>query len=189
MALHALVSDVEAARLAAAGGATVVQLRLKGAATEDVVAIGREVARICREHGVAFAVNDDLEAAERLGADYVHLGQDDLRRARAAPARPFGLSATTVAEAVAAEATGAAYIGAGPVWATPSKDDAEPAIGLDGLAEIAAAVEVPVIAIGGVEARNARDCIAAGAAGVAVIRAVADVRALREAVDAALAAG
>jgi thiamine-phosphate pyrophosphorylase len=71
------------------------------------------------------------------------------------------------------------------VWATPSKPDADPPIGLDGLAEICSAVSVPVVAIGGVEASNAADCIRAGAAGVAVIRAATDAANLRAAIDAA----
>ena len=89
-------------------------------------------------------------------------------------------------EARAGEAQGAGYVGAGPVWATPSKPDADPAIGLDGLAEICRAVSVPVVAIGGIDASNAADCIRAGAAGVAVIRAAADAERLRAAIDAAL---
>jgi thiamine-phosphate pyrophosphorylase len=77
-------------------------------------------------------------------------------------------------------------VGAGPVSATPSKPDADPAIGLEGLAEICRAVSIPVVAIGGVDVSNAADCIRAGAAGVAVIRAIRDARALRAAIDAAL---
>jgi thiamine-phosphate pyrophosphorylase len=77
-------------------------------------------------------------------------------------------------------------VGAGPVWATPSKPDADPAIGLEGLAEICRAVSIPVVAIGGVDVFNAADCIRAGAAGVAVVRAARDARALRAAIDAAL---
>ena len=92
----------------------------------------------------------------------------------------------SVAEALDGERRGAAYIGAGPVWQTPSKPDAEPPIGLDGLEEICRAVAVPVVAIGGIDAANAGDCIRAGAAGVAVIRAAADARAVLAAIDAAL---
>ena len=98
----------------------------------------------------------------------------------------IGLSASTVEEATQAEKQGAAYIGAGPVWATPSKTDAAAAIGLDGLAAICAAVSIPVVAIGSVDAANAADCIRAGAAGVAVIRAARDSKAIIEAIDAAL---
>ena len=97
----------------------------------------------------------------------------------------LGLSAATLEEALAAEGR-ADYIGAGPVWATPSKPDADPSIGLDGLREICGAVSVPVIAIGGVDASNAAACIRAGAAGVAVIRAARDAAALVRAIDEAL---
>lgn len=91
------------------------------------------------------------------------------------------MSAASLEEAWLGETAGAAYIGAGPVWPTLSKPDADPTIGLDGLAEICGALSVPVIAIGGIDATNAGDCIAAGAAGVAVIRAASDVAAINEA--------
>jgi thiamine-phosphate pyrophosphorylase len=183
MRLHGIVSDLEAARAAVEGGATVVQLRLKGAATDEVVEAGRGF----RELPATFVVNDDVEAALRLEADGVHLGRDDPGAERALSAGLLlGTSAASVAEAEEGERTGAGYIGAGPVWATPSKPDADPPIGLDGLAAICNAVSIPVVAIGGINAINAAACIQAGAAGVAVIRAAADARALRAAVDAAL---
>jgi thiamine-phosphate pyrophosphorylase len=181
--LHVLVEDLETARAAVAGGATVVQLRLKGAPTELVIERGRPF----RALPVTFVVNDDVEAAIALAADGVHLGQTDEGAELAlAAGLMLGLSASSVEEAVEAERRGAAYIGAGPVWATPSKEDAAPPIGLDGLAAVCAAVRVPVVAIGSVDASNAADCIRAGAAGVAVIRAAREARALREAIDAAL---
>ncbi|MGZ4318557.1 MAG: thiamine phosphate synthase, partial [Gaiellaceae bacterium] len=134
-----------------------------------------------------FVVNDDVEAALRLEAEGVHLGRDDPGAERAVAAGLLlGPSAATVEEARTGEALGAAYVGAGPVWATPSKPDADPPIGLDGLAEICAAVSVPVVAIGGVDASNAAECIRAGAAGVAVVRAARDAAAVRAAIDAAL---
>ena len=187
MKVHALVSDLAAAKRAVADGATVVQLRLKDADTAEVVAAGESMLAACRDAGVAFVVNDDVEAALRLAADGVHLGQGDAGAERALEAGLLlGLSAGGVEEARAADAAGASYVGAGPVWATPSKPDAGAPLGLGGLAAICGAVAVPVIAIGGIDASNAADCIRAGAAGVAVIRAVAEVRALRAAVDAAL---
>jgi thiamine-phosphate pyrophosphorylase len=183
--LHALVEDLETARLAVDGGATVVQWRLKGVPRNEVVERGRATRSLCARHGVTFVVNDDVEAALMLGADGVHLGRVDAGVGRA---REHGLllgrSAASVDEA--REAQTADYIGAGPIWATPSKDDADPPIGLDGLREICAAVSVPVIAIGGVDSSNAADCIRAGAAGVAVIRAARQAAALRAAIDAAL---
>jgi thiamine-phosphate diphosphorylase len=189
MRLHALVDDLDVARAAVAGGATVLQLRLKEAATGEIVRKGREFKLVAQSHEVLFVVNDDVEAALRLGADGVHLGQDDEGTDRAlAEGFIVGLSAWDVGQALAAERAGAAYLGAGPIWSTPSKPDAARPIGLDGLAGIVDAVELPVVAIGGIDATNAGACIAAGAAGVAVIRSARDASALREAIDGALAA-
>jgi thiamine-phosphate pyrophosphorylase len=183
MKLHAVVDDLETARVAVAGGATVVQLRLKDASTREVVEQGIPF----RELPATFIVNDDVQAAIALAADGVHLGQSDSGLGLALVAGlMIGLSASTVEEATQAEKQGAAYIGAGPVWATPSKTDAAAAIGLDGLAAICAAVSIPVVGIGSVDAANAADCIRAGAAGVAVIRAARDSKAIIEAIDAAL---
>jgi thiamine-phosphate diphosphorylase len=180
--LHALVEDLETARRAIVAGATVVQLRVKGP-TDQVLAAGRGF----RALGTTFVVNDDVDAALELGADGVHLGQSDHGAARArARGLLLGRSATTYDEALAAAAE-ADYLGVGPIWATPSKPDAAPPLGLAELERICRAVTAPVIAIGGVDASNARDCILAGAAGVAVIRAATDP-ALREAVDEALTA-
>jgi len=181
--LHAIVEDLAAGRAAVGGGATVVQLRRKGATTDELVDAGQDFPEL----DALFVVNDDVEAAVRLGANGVHLGRADQGAERAVAAGLLlGTSAASVAEALEGERQRAAYIGAGPVWTTPSKPDADPAIGLDGLAEICRAVSIPVVAIGGIDASNAGDCIRAGAAGVAVIRAASEVRELRAAVDAAL---
>jgi thiamine-phosphate pyrophosphorylase len=181
--LHAIVEELETARAAVEGGATVVQLRVKGASTEQLVAVGRPF----RDLPVTFVVNDDVEAAIRLGADGVHLGRQDAGAGQAVAAGlMLGTSAASVVEAKAGVQAGAAYVGAGPVWATPSKRDADPPIGLDGLAEICAAVTLPVVAIGGIGVSNAAECIRAGATGVAVIRAASQAAALRAAIDAAL---
>jgi thiamine-phosphate diphosphorylase len=184
MKLHAIVDDLGVARAAIAGGATVLQLRLKHLPTDEVVARGGRFRELCAQSGVTFVVNDDLEAALRLNAEGVHLGRTDPGADRALDVGLLlGLSASTVDEATAAEARAATYIGAGPVWATPSKLDADPPIGLEGLEEICRVVTIPVVAIGGVDATNAEDCIRAGASGVAVIRAASDARALREAIE------
>ena len=176
------MSDGATARRAAAGGATVVQIRLKGAPTEDVVELGLSLADL----DVELVVNDDVDAALELGVG-VHLGQGDpgIERASAAGI-PVGISVAKRREAAVAEFSGATYVGAGPIWETPSKPDAAPAIGLDGLRDVCLSVSIPVVAIGGIDSSNAADCIRAGAAGVAVIRAVAEIESLREAVDAAL---
>ncbi len=160
-----------------------VQLRRKAASIEELVETGRPF----RALTATFVVNDDVEAAIRLGADGVHLGRKDEGADRAREAGLLlGLSAASPAEAEGAERAGAAYIGAGPVWATPSKPDADSPVGLDGLREICATVSIPVVAIGGIDASNAAECIRAGASGVAVIRAATDAAALRAAIDAAL---
>jgi len=180
--VHAIVENLATAQVAVALGATVVQLRVKGATTEQLVELGRPF----RDLGVTFVVNDDVDAAIELGADGVHLGRGDEGAERAlAAGLLLGLSASSRREAAVAEFAGASYIGAGPIWATPSKPDADAPIGLDGLGEICMSVTAPVIAIGGVDASNAAACIRAGAAGVAAIRAATDP-ALRAAVDAAL---
>lgn len=175
MRLHAIVADLATARSAVAAGATVVQLRVK-AGTEEIVRAGAGF----RALEATFVVNDDVDAAVELKADGVHLGRSD---AGAAAARTHGLLlGRSVASAEEALGLDADYLGAGPVWETPSKADADPPIGLAGLGAICAAVDVPVVAIGGIDARNARACIEAGAAGVAVIRAATDP-ALRRVLD------
>ena len=180
MRVHAIVADLDTARRSVAAGATVVQLRVK-ASSAEVVARGQGF----RELEATFIVNDDVGAAIELGADGVHLGQSDsgAERARAAGLL-LGRSAVSFEQALAADAD---YLGVGPIWETPSKADADPALGLEELARIAASVTVPVIAIGGIDASNAADCIRAGAAGVAVIRAATDPN-LRRVVDEALGA-
>ena len=125
MKVHAIVAHLEGARWAVTVGATVVQLRVK-AGTEEIVKRGRGF----RELGVTFVVNDDVEAALELHADGVHLGQSDPGAVRARRAGLLlGRSASTLEQALAVDAD---YLGVGPIWESPSKDDAEPAIGLDG---------------------------------------------------------
>jgi thiamine-phosphate pyrophosphorylase len=178
--VHAIVADLGAARQAVEAGASVIQLRIKGP-TAEVVARGAGF----RELAATFVVNDDVEAALELSAEGVHLGQSD---AGADLARRHGLllgrSVTSFEEALGADAD---YLGVGPIWFTPSKEDAAPALGLEELARICSAVAVPVVAIGGIDASNAAACIEAGAAGVAVIRASTDPAVARK-VDEALRA-
>ena len=186
MKLHAIVEDLETARVAVEGGATVVQWRLKNLPTVEVVERGRSTRSLCARFGVTFVVNDDVEAALMLGADGVHLGRADEGSSRAKEqGLLLGRSASSLAEAVDLDAE-ADYLGVGPVWTTPSKADADPAIGLEGLREISAAVSGPVVAIGGIDESNAGECIRAGASGVAVVRAAREAAALRAAIDAAV---
>jgi thiamine-phosphate pyrophosphorylase len=161
----------------------VIQLRLKGVSSGRLVERGRRFRDLCSLYGATFVVNDDVEAAIELRADGVHLGREDEGIERAHEAGLLlGISAQNFDEALAAELHHPDYIGAGPVWATPTKPEPAP-LGLDGLRAICATVEVPVISIGGIDATNARACIEVGAAGVAVVRAAADAAAVRAALD------
>jgi len=181
--LHALVDDLDVARDAIDSGATLVQLRLKNLSTAELVERGRLYRDLCANAGVTFVVNDDVEAAIRLGADGVHLGREDegIERARAAGLR-LGLSAQNLDEAMAADHERPDYIGVGPVWATPIKPGL-PALGLDRLREICESVAAPVVAIGGIDATKAALCLEAGAVGVAVVRASVDAAAVRTALE------
>nr|MDQ2960698.1 thiamine phosphate synthase [Candidatus Dormibacteraeota bacterium] len=133
MRVHALVATPQQAMAAVDAGATVVQLRLKDVDTAQRVAVGRQL----RPLPAMLVVNDDIRAAIACGADAVHLGQTDAGGAEAIAAGLLvGISVATPDQARAAEALGAAYLGAGPVWPTPTKVDAGPSIGLDGLAAI-----------------------------------------------------
>jgi thiamine-phosphate pyrophosphorylase len=175
------------ARLAVRGGATMLQVRAKRAGAADLAAAVRTVSDAAG--AVPVIVNDRLDVALATGAAGCHLGQDDFpidaARAMAPPGFWLGGSAGDAAEARRAAGAGAHYLGIGPIAATASKADAGTAIGVAGFRTVhAAAPEVPAIAIGGVTAALVPDLCAAGAAGVAVIRAVLDAadpeRATRE---------
>lgn len=174
------LSHAALAARAAAGGADTVQVRQKtGSARERFHALVPAVAA-CRAAGVPCLVDDALDLALAAGADGVHVGQSDLpadvvravlARART-PARLVGVTAPTVALARAAEAAGADYVGVGPVFPTTSKANPTPVLGPDGLARIASAVAIPVVAIGGITPERVAACLGAGAWGVAVMTAV-----------------
>ncbi|MGH3745137.1 MAG: thiamine phosphate synthase [Mycobacteriales bacterium] len=159
---------------AVAGGATVVQVRDPAASARELVALTRAVLAAVAGR-VPVLVNDRVDVALAAGADGVHVGQSDLDAVSVramAPHLVVGLSVTTVAEAIAAQELPVDYLGAGPVFATPTKPDAAPAIGLGGLTAICAASTLPVVAIGGLTAGHCADVRRAGAAGVCVVSAV-----------------
>ncbi|RJT07828.1 thiamine phosphate synthase [Halococcus sp. IIIV-5B] len=160
------------------GGVTAVQLREKHMTARERYSVGKALRERTRAAGVTFIVNDRADLAVAVDADGVHLGDDDLPIAAArevlGPDGYIGRSVSTVAAATAAERAGADYLGVGAVFATASKDvsaaDAE--IGLETVADIADAVDVPIVGIGGVTPENAGEVVAAGADGVAVISAI-----------------
>lgn len=170
-------THLDVARAALAGGASVIQFREKNRDRSDRESIAMRMCRLAHEAGAVLIVNDDSELAARIGADGVHVGQGDApaeaARCAVGPGAIVGLSATSVDEATAADPEVLDYIGLGPIFATPSKDDAAPSIGLEGVRAVARLARVPIVAIGGVTMDSVKDVIAAGADGVAVISAVA----------------
>jgi thiamine-phosphate pyrophosphorylase len=156
------------------GGASAIQLRAPELQDDEILPLATELAVLCRDAGVLFVVNDRLDVALASGADGVHLGQrddPDHARARIGEERVLGISVNDVDEARVAEAAGADYLGV-TVWATSTKREAMPH-GLEGLRAIVGATALPVVGIGGIDAANAGQVIGAGAAGVAVVSAVA----------------
>jgi thiamine-phosphate pyrophosphorylase len=153
------------------GGVDLVQVREKQAADRELLA-GLELAReVTRRHGVPLAVNDRPDLALLVGADLVHVGQDDLPTSAVRRlGLPVGLSTHTPAQVDAAEAD---YLGVGPVFATPTKLG-RPAAGLELVRYAASHAESPWFAIGGIDARSAELVVEAGATRLAVVRAICD---------------
>lgn len=158
------------------GGAGVIQLREKEMDARQLVEAGRCIREITRQAGVLFIVNDRVDVALAVDADGVHVGQDDMDiadvRQMIGPHKLIGVSTHNVDEAKLAEAAGADYIGVGPIFHTDTKENAQNPKGLQTLREIRAAVNIPCVAIGGINAANAAKVIKAGADGAAVITAV-----------------
>ena len=167
-----LCQQVEAALQ---GGVTCVQLREKHLDRDAFLAEARQICALCRRYGVPFIVNDDLDVALACGADGIHVGQDDMPaaevRRRAGRRLIVGVSVHTPEEARLAEAAGADYLGAGAVFGSATKTDASlltPA----GLQAVCAAVHIPVVTIGGVNAGNILQLQGSGAAGAAVVSGI-----------------
>jgi thiamine-phosphate pyrophosphorylase len=166
----------EVVRAALRGGAPAIQLRGKEMAAREMAELARALLAETRAAGALLFVNDRVDVALAVGADGAHVGQDDLPAAAARRIAPpgflLGVSAETAELAREAERDGADYVGTGPVYPTGSKADAGEAVGVGRVAEVAAAVGIPVVGIGGIDAANAAAVVGAGAAGVAVISAV-----------------
>lgn len=180
---------VDVARLALEGGASVLQWRDKQREKGDQLAQARAIRELCSEHNATLIVNDHVDLALVAGADGVHVGPHDLpveAVRRLVPADfVVGVSTNTAEEARRAEAGGASYVAIGAVFPTASKapERTRPA-SVERVRDVKAAVGVPVVAIGGINASNAAEVIEAGADAIAVISAVcgaADVRAAAKA--------
>ncbi|HVH11645.1 MAG TPA: thiamine phosphate synthase, partial [Longimicrobium sp.] len=158
---------VDVTRAALRGGAPAIQLRMKDTSAREMADVARALLLETRPAGALLFINDRVDVALAVGADGAHVGQDDLPAAAARHIAPpgflLGVSAETVELARRAEAEGADYVGVGPVYGTGSKSDAGDAIGLERVTEVASAVRVPVVAIGGITAENALDVVRANA--------------------------
>jgi len=184
----------EIVREAVTGGVGIVQLREKTASTRQFLSHASRIRDCLAEFNIPLIINDRLDIALAMNAAGVHVGQDDMpcRKARKiiGPTKIIGVSVSTPKEAIAAEREGADYLGISPIYATPTKTDTPPAVGLDGLKTIRTVTTLPLIGIGGLHAGNASDVIKAGANGIAVVSAIMTssdpcrtARDLRDAVD------
>ena len=169
-------STVEVVAAAVSGGVTCVQLREKHCSTREFLEEARRVRELLVGTGVPLIINDRLDVALAVGADGVHLGQNDMHisdaRRLVGERLVIGISAESVADAIRAEAEGADYIGVSPVFTTPTKMDTAPPLGLEGLREIRRAVSLPLVAIGSIRHDNAAEVLRAGADGLAVVSAI-----------------
>lgn len=170
------IGMAETTRAAVTGGATMVQLRDKDGGTAALIETGRALKAVLAGSGVPLIVNDDVEAAIAIGADGLHIGQDDVQPAQArqviGPDRILGLSVETADLAGLADPALVDYIGAGPVFATPTKPGHKPACGFPGLAAMVRASPLPAVAIGGLKRQHVAPVLASGAKGLAVVSAI-----------------
>jgi thiamine-phosphate pyrophosphorylase len=155
-----------------AGGVDLLQLRAKSQTASEIERVARELHSISSERGVPLVINDHPEIARNVGAEAVHLGQDDLPVAEArtivGPECAVGKSTHTLDQAIRAFYEGADYIGFGPIFATPTKPDYPP-VGLDDIQEVHHAVRIPIFCIGGIKLDNLEKVIEAGARRVVIV--------------------
>lgn len=170
------LSDAEVARLAYAGGADVVQLRMKAEDGKVMLEQAKIIKELADEYAKYFIINDRVDVAMLSDADGVHLGQSDIPVAEArrllGDDKIIGVSVHNVGEAVTAMNDGADYLGVGSIFTTSTKLDAQQGLGLDAIYCIKQAVDLPIVAIGGINRGNITDVIRAGADSVAVASAV-----------------
>ena len=165
----------EAIEAALKGGATILQLREKGLDEVSLIEEAKKVKKICSRYGVPLIINDNYKAAIAAGADGVHVGIEDAPvveiRSKAGSGFIIGATAKTVEQAKAAQAAGADYLGVGAVFPSPTKKNAI-RITNEQLREIAASVDIPVTAIGGISKSNMTELKGCGADGVALVSAI-----------------
>lgn len=167
-----LSSQVEEAII---GGATFIQLREKNLNYSDFLNEAIEIRKICNKYKIPFVIDDNVEIALKSGADGVHLGQNDMSIKQArnilGKNKIIGATARTVEQALKAQQEGADYIGSGAVFATSTKSDTVP-LSYENLCRICSSVDIPVVAIGGINAENAKNLSGSGISGIAVVSGI-----------------
>jgi len=189
-----LVADTEAAgkrdilviiKEAVEGGATLVQLRSKNLSAREFFEISLRASEFLKTKNIPLLINDRVDIALACQAAGVHLGQQDLSLDQArkilGKSNLVGISVNTVEEAIRAEQGGADYLGVGPIFSTLSKKDTRPVLSPKGLQAIREKVNIPILAIGGIDAKNAREVMESGASGIAVISAIVNAKNVRKA--------
>jgi thiamine-phosphate pyrophosphorylase len=172
LTVNGILEDV---RQALEAGVAVVQYREKEKGFAERLHEAETLVALCREWRVPFIVNDDIDLAGKVGADGVHVGPQDAPPADArkalGPQAIVGVSIGSASEVAAAAASGVTYVAASPVFETPTKPDAGPGMGAEGVRRIRAAISLPVVAIGGLSAANVREVAEAGADMICAISA------------------
>ena len=169
-------TTLEIVSAAVHGGATVVQLREKDCSTRDFIEQALTIKKFLNAGRIPLIINDRVDVAQAVKADGVHLGQTDMPLETAkkilGDSMIIGISAESLQDAIEAEKGGADYLGVSPIYATPTKTDTAPALGLKGLREIRKAVKLPLVGFGGLTRETSADVIRNGADGVAVVSAI-----------------
>lgn len=175
------ISYAEGIRMALEGGCRWIQLRMKDAPAEEIIACAEEVLPLCRRHGAKFLLNDHVELVRQLGADGVHLGKNDMpvdeARKILGPDSIIGGTANTIEDIIRLHKQGADYIGCGPFRFTTTKKNLSPILGLDGYKSIVLkmkelGIDLPIVAIGGITVEDIPAVMGTGVSGIALSGAI-----------------
>lgn len=175
------ISYAEGIRMALEGGCRWIQLRMKDAPAEEIIACAEEVLPLCRRHGAKFLLDDHVELVRQLGADGVHLGKNDMpvdeARKILGPDIIIGGTANTIEDIIRLHKQGADYIGCGPFRFTTTKKNLSPILGLDGYKSIVLkmkelGINLPIVAIGGITVEDIPAVMGTGVSGIALSGAI-----------------
>ena len=175
------ISYAEGIRMALEGGCRWIQLRMKDAPAEEIIACAEEVLPLCHRHGAKFLLDDHVELVRQLGADGVHLGKNDMpvdeARKILGPDIIIGGTANTIEDIIRLHKQGADYIGCGPFRFTTTKKNLSPILGLDGYKSIVLkmkelGIDLPIVAIGGITVEDIPAVMGTGVSGIALSGAI-----------------